>query len=54
MPRDNRGEGGTFALLALLRPERAPRLPGQVLILVGLLGASMLVFLLRYPSGETR
>jgi KUP system potassium uptake protein len=39
---DNRGEGGTFALLALLRPGRTPRLPRRVLILFGLLGASML------------
>lgn len=40
---DNRGEGGTFALLALLRPERAAqRLRRRALILLGLLGAAML------------
>ena len=40
---DNRGEGGTFAMLALLRAHRDPqRLPRRVLILLGLLGASML------------
>jgi KUP system potassium uptake protein len=40
---DNRGEGGTFALLALLRPAHAPQsAPRRVLMLVGLLGASML------------
>ncbi len=40
---DNRGEGGTFALLALLRPERdQSRLPRRILILLGVLGASML------------
>ncbi len=40
---DNRGEGGIFALLALLRPDRdAKRFPRRVLILLGVLGASML------------
>lgn len=42
---DNRGEGGTFALLALLRPDRErdrDRRRRQALILIGLLGASML------------
>lgn len=40
---DNRGEGGTFALIALLRPERASKSRRRrVLMLVGLLGASML------------
>lgn len=40
---DNRGEGGTFALLALLRPERdRGRRRRRVLILLGVLGASML------------
>ncbi|MEO6031200.1 MAG: KUP/HAK/KT family potassium transporter [Burkholderiaceae bacterium] len=40
---DNRGEGGTFALLALLRPERDQNLMRRrVLILAGILGASML------------
>ncbi len=40
---DNRGEGGTFALLALLRPDREQtRWIRRVLILLGLLGASML------------
>ena len=40
---DNRGEGGTFALLALLRPERdQDRLRRRILILLGVLGASML------------
>jgi KUP system potassium uptake protein len=40
---DNRGEGGTFALLALLRPERdQDRMRRRVLILAGILGASML------------
>jgi KUP system potassium uptake protein len=40
---DNRGEGGTFALLALLRPDRQQtRWIRRVLILLGLLGASML------------
>lgn len=40
---DNRGEGGTFALLALLRPDRdQQRLSRRALILLGLLGASML------------
>ncbi|MGA7594043.1 MAG: KUP/HAK/KT family potassium transporter [Gallionella sp.] len=40
---DNRGEGGTFALLALLRPDRGQtRWFRRILILLGLLGASML------------
>jgi KUP system potassium uptake protein len=40
---DNRGEGGTFALLALLRPDRnQQRRSRRALILLGLLGASML------------
>jgi KUP system potassium uptake protein len=40
---DNRGEGGTFALLALLRPDRQQtRWIRRALILLGLLGASML------------
>jgi KUP system potassium uptake protein len=40
---DNRGEGGTFALLALLRPDRdQQRLARRTLILLGILGASML------------
>lgn len=40
---DNRGEGGTFALLALLRPDQEQnRWIRRVLILLGLLGASML------------
>jgi len=40
---DNRGEGGTFALLALLRPDREQgRIRRRALILLGILGASML------------
>ncbi|HUX24390.1 MAG TPA: KUP/HAK/KT family potassium transporter [Burkholderiales bacterium] len=40
---DNRGEGGTFALLALLRPDRDQgRWNRRALILLGILGASML------------
>ena len=40
---DNRGEGGTFALLALLRPRQdQQRLRRRALILLGILGASML------------
>jgi KUP system potassium uptake protein len=40
---DNRGEGGTFALLALLRPDRdQERRRRRALILLGILGASML------------
>jgi len=40
---DNRGEGGIFALLALLRPERGQeRRRRRGLILLGILGASML------------
>ncbi|MEO8848892.1 MAG: KUP/HAK/KT family potassium transporter [Casimicrobiaceae bacterium] len=40
---DNRGEGGTFALLALLRPDQHQERRGRrLLILLGVLGASML------------
>ena len=40
---DNRGEGGTFALIALLRPWRHIERPGRrALVLLGLAGASML------------
>ena len=40
---DNRGEGGTFALMALLYPERnQDRWQRRALILLGILGASML------------
>ncbi len=40
---DNRGEGGTFALLALLRPDQnQDRRSRRILILLGVLGASML------------
>ncbi|TSA17948.1 MAG: potassium transporter Kup [Betaproteobacteria bacterium] len=40
---DNRGEGGTFALIALLRPEQnQQRRSRRALILLGVLGASML------------
>ena len=40
---DNRGEGGTFALIALLRPwRRMDQWPRRLLILLGLAGASML------------
>ena len=40
---DNRGEGGTFALIALLRPWRnMDKRPRRILILLGLVGASML------------
>ena len=40
---DNRGEGGTFALIALLRPwQRMDERPRRMLILLGLAGASML------------
>ncbi len=40
---DNRGEGGTFALLALLKPDDDQnRFGRRVLILLGILGASML------------
>lgn len=40
---DNRGEGGTFALIALLRPWRhMDRLSRRMLILLGLAGAAML------------
>jgi len=40
---DNRGEGGTFALMALLNPDRnQDRRRRRILILLGILGASML------------
>ena len=40
---DNRGEGGTFALLALLQPDQdQARFRRRLLILLGILGASML------------
>jgi KUP system potassium uptake protein len=40
---DNRGEGGTFALMALLHPDRnQDRSRRRLLILLGILGASML------------
>ncbi len=40
---DNRGEGGTFALLALLNPNRnQDRIRRRALVLLGILGASML------------
>jgi KUP system potassium uptake protein len=40
---DNRGEGGTFALMALLEPDRNQQKAGRrMLILLGILGASML------------
>jgi len=40
---DNRGEGGIFALIALLKPNTdQQRLSRRVLILLGILGASML------------
>lgn len=39
---DNRGEGGTFALLALLRPDQDQRWLRRALILLGVMGASML------------
>jgi len=40
---DNRGEGGTFALMALLHPNRnQERLRRRTLILLGILGAAML------------
>jgi KUP system potassium uptake protein len=40
---DNRGEGGIFALIALLTPaEGAPKLSRRTLLLVGLFGASLL------------
>lgn len=40
---DNRGEGGTFALMALLNPDRHQDMTGRrMLILLGILGASML------------
>lgn len=40
---DNHGEGGTFALLALLRPSQGQdRISRRALVLLGILGASML------------
>ena len=40
---DNHGEGGIFALLSLLRPDRGlDRLPRRLLILLGLCGAALL------------
>lgn len=40
---DNHGEGGTFALIALLRPwRRAEQIQRRALVLVGLAGAAML------------
>ncbi|HEX6635225.1 MAG TPA: KUP/HAK/KT family potassium transporter, partial [Usitatibacter sp.] len=39
---DNRGEGGTFALIALLEPGPGERARRRRLILLGVLGASML------------
>ena len=43
MRADNEGEGGTFALLALLRPKQAEKtLGGVALVLLGLFGASLL------------
>ena len=40
---NNHGEGGIFALLALLRPDLSEdRLPRQALILLGLFGAGLL------------
>jgi KUP system potassium uptake protein len=43
MRADNRGEGGTFALIALLDPKRAQQTrSGALLILLGLFGASLL------------
>src|SRR5690242_17767117 len=43
MRADNQGEGGTFALIALLKPKEAEKtLPGVILILLGLFGASLL------------
>lgn len=43
MRADNEGEGGTFALIALLDPRRAERTKkGVLLILLGLFGASLL------------
>jgi KUP system potassium uptake protein len=43
MRADNRGEGGTFALLALLDPKRVEKTrAGAALVLLGLFGASLL------------
>jgi len=43
MRADNGGEGGTFALIALLDPKRVERTrSGMVLVLLGLFGASLL------------
>jgi KUP system potassium uptake protein len=43
MRADNEGEGGTFALIALLNPKDAEKkLSGAILILLGLYGASLL------------
>lgn len=43
MRADNKGEGGTFALIALLDPKKAERTRGgMLLILLGLFGASLL------------
>jgi KUP system potassium uptake protein len=43
MRADNEGEGGTFALIALLDPKRAERTrSGMLLVLLGLFGASLL------------
>jgi KUP system potassium uptake protein len=43
MRADNRGEGGTFALLALLDPKRVEKTRiGATLVLLGLFGASLL------------
>ena len=43
MRADNGGEGGTFALIALLDPKRAERTrSGVLLVLLGLFGASLL------------
>jgi KUP system potassium uptake protein len=43
MRADNKGEGGTFALIALLDPARAERTRGgRALVLLGLFGAALL------------
>jgi KUP system potassium uptake protein len=43
MRADNRGEGGTFALVALIEPKKAETTRrGAILILLGLFGASLL------------
>src|SRR4029078_5425529 len=43
MRADNEGEGGTFALIALLDPKKAEKTRGgMALILLGLFGASLL------------